>query len=628
MKRLTPDSPELKSADLVAENIERLRELFPEAFANEGKIDFDVLRQLLGDRVDDGEERYGLNWHGKRAARQLALTPSTGTLRPCPAESVDWESTDNLFIEGDNLEVLKLLQKSYAGKVKLIYIDPPYNTGNEFIYSDRFSDSLQSYLAYTRQIDSQGNYTSTNTEASGRFHTAWLNMMLPRLRLARTLLRQDGAIFVSIDDHEVDNLRKVMDEVFGSEHFVTTIIWQKVYAPKNTARHFSQDHDYIVVYARDAESWRPNFLPRTEEQDSHYSNPDNDPRGPWRTDGMSARNYYSKGTYPIVTPGGRRIEGPPAGRYWVYSEDKFKELNADNRIWWGTDGNNQPGVKRFLSEVAAGRVPQTLWGYDVVGHTQEAKKELLQRVVFDSSEDVFDTPKPTRLIRQILRLATKPDTEDIVVDFFAGSGSTAEAVLAANREEAGNRRYVLVQLPERTQSKAFPTVADITKARLIAASGEQGLTTVRGSSGFRVFKLDTGNVRPWEASKETLTEALTAAVDHVKSDRTEDDLLYDIVLKHGLDLCASIEEKQIGSHRIRSVGGGVIFTCFGSRITAADVEQLADGIAKWREEMAPANPELSRVVFRDSAFETDVAKTNLAAILKQRGFDEKLIVSL
>jgi adenine-specific DNA-methyltransferase len=628
MKRLSSDSPELKSADLVAENIERLRELFPEAFANEGNIDFDVLRQLLGDRVDDGEERYGLNWHGKRAARQLALTPSTGTLRPCPEESVDWDTTQNIFIEGDNLEVLKLLQKSYAGKVKLIYIDPPYNTGNEFIYSDRFSDPLQSYLSYTQQVDTSGNFISTNTEASGRFHTAWLSMMLPRLRLARTLLRHDGVIFVSIDDHELDNLRKVMDEVFGSEHFVSTIIWQKVYAPKNTARHFSQDHDYIVVYAKDAESWRPNLLPRTEEQDSHYSNPDNDPRGPWRTDGMSARNYYSKGTYAIITPGGRRIEGPPSGRYWVYSEEKFKELNADNRIWWGADGNNQPAVKRFLSEVSGGRVPQTLWQYSDVGHTQEAKKELLQRVAFDSSDDVFDTPKPTRLIRQILRLATQPETEDVVLDFFAGSGSTAEAVMAANRDDGGNRRYLLVQLPERTASEKFPTIADITKARIEAACRAEKLASASTECGFRVFKLDSGNVQTWAANRETLTESLSAAVDHVKADRTEDDLLYEIILKHGLDLCAVSEEKQIGGHNVRSIGDGAVFACFGSRITAADVEPLAHGIAKWRDDLAPANPELSRVIFRDSAFDTDVAKTNLAAILKQRGFDERLIVSL
>lgn len=385
MKKLTILDPETESPNIVAQNIEQLKALFPE-LVTEGpdgvSVNVDVLKQLVGDKtVTDVEEKYGLNWHGKRRARQIALTPSTGTLRPCPEDSVDWDTTQNLMIEGDNLEVLKLLQKSYAGKVKLIYIDPPYNTGKDFVYPDDFQDNIRNYLELTRQVDSDGRKISSNTEASGRFHTDWLNMVYPRLRLARNLLTADGVLFVSIADHEVHNLRTVMNEVFGEENFVACVIWQKVYSPKNSARHFSEDHDYVVVYARNAETWTPNLLPRTEEMEARYSNPDNDPRGPWKPGDLSARNYYSEGTYSITCPSGRIIENPPPGRYWVIAKVKFDELNRDGRIWWGTDGNNVPAVKRFLSEAKAGRVPQTLWPYEQVGHTQEAKKELIAGVV-------------------------------------------------------------------------------------------------------------------------------------------------------------------------------------------------------------------------------------------------------
>ena len=375
MKKLTAEDPESHSADLVAENIETLKALFPEV-CTEGRIDFEVLKQLLGGAVDEREEKYGLNWHGKRRARQLALTPSTGTLRPCPEESVDWDTTRNLMIEGDNLEVLKLLRKSYSGKVKLIYIDPPYNTGKDFVYPDSFQDSIRNYLELTGQTDDGGRKQSSNTEASGRFHTDWLNMMCPRLKLAQDLLDKDGVLFVSIADHEIHNLRALLNEVFGEENFVACVIWQKVFSPKNSARHFSEDHDYVVVYARDAEAWKPRLLPRTEEMEARYSNPDNDPRGPWTSGDLSARNFYGEGTYPVTCPSGRVIDGPPPGTYWRVSPAKFKEFDTENRIWWGSDGNNTPRLKRFLTDVKSGRVPQTLWTYEEVGHTQEAKKEV------------------------------------------------------------------------------------------------------------------------------------------------------------------------------------------------------------------------------------------------------------
>ena len=339
-------------------------------------------------------------------------------------------------MEGDNLEVLKLLQKSYLGKVKMIYIDPPYNTGNDFIYPDNFSESLQTYLEYTGQVDEAGTKFGTNPESDGRFHSKWMNMMYPRLYLGRNLLRDDGVIFISIDDHEVDNLRKLCNDIFGEENFIATVIWQKMYAPKSSARHFSTDHDYIVVYAKHADAWTPSLLARTEAQNKIYKNPDNDPRGLWRPNNLAARNYYSKGTYSITCPGGRIIEGPPKGSYWRVSEDKFRSLDKDKRIWWGENGNNVPAPKIFLSEVKQGRVPQTLWMFGEVGHSQEAKKQMVELLQFDDSESVFDTPKPSRLVQKAISIGTAPEDDDIVLDFFAGSGTTAQSVLDLNLKQA------------------------------------------------------------------------------------------------------------------------------------------------------------------------------------------------
>ena len=334
MTKISPDDPEARSADVLGENIQQLKTLFPEAFT-EGKVDFEVLKQLLGGVVDERDEKYGLNWHGKRQARQIALTPSTGTLRPCPEDSVDWDTTQNLMIEGDNLEVLKLLQKSYAGKVKLIYIDPPYNTGKDFIYPDNYRDSIRNYLELTGQVDSANHRLSSNTEASGRFHTDWLNMMYPRLKLARALLRPDGVICISIDDTEFDTLRELCSEIFGEENFIATVIWQKVYSPKNSAKYVSVDHDYIVMCARNAEIWRPNLLPRTEEADARYRNIDNDPRGPWKPSDLTARNFYSRGTYEVTSPSGKTFSSG-IGRYWRQSRESFLELQNDNRILVGS----------------------------------------------------------------------------------------------------------------------------------------------------------------------------------------------------------------------------------------------------------------------------------------------------
>lgn len=625
MQKIEAASPEAQSADLVADNVAQLKALFPEMMTegpNGPAINLDVLKALVGDAtVTDAEEKYGLNWHGKRAARQLAFTPSTGTLRPCPDESVDWDTTKNLMIEGDNLEVLKLLQKSYANKVKLITIDPPYNTGKDFVYPDNFHNSIQNYLELTGQAEG-GRRISSHTEASGRYHTDWLNMLYPRLKLAHSLLRQDGAMFVSIADHEIHNLRAVLNEIFGEENFIATVIWQKVYAPKNSARHFSEDHDYVVVYARNAEIWTPTPLPRTAEQDSHYANPDADPRGVWRADGMSARNFYSKGIYSIVTPSGRKIEGPPSGRYWVYSEEKFRELDADGRIWWGADGNNQPAVKRFLTEVGAGRVPQTLWSYDDVGHTQEAKKELLAAVQFPNSDLVFDTPKPTRLMRRILQIGTAPNTGDLVIDFFAGTGTTMDALFAQNAADGGNRRCILVQLPEPlegAESAGWKTIADVTKARMRGAGKrhKQADPMFTGDVGFRCYRLDASNIAAWSSKPDDLRTSLFDHAEHVVQGRTSDDVLSELLLKLGLDLCVPSSTKTIAGKEVQSVAGGVLIACLDPSIGVQEVEALAQGIATWLKELAPAGD--TTCVFRDSAFANDVAKTNMAAILEQNG---------
>ena len=622
MKKLTANNPETKSPDFVAENLERLKALFPE-LVTEGPdgaaVNVEVLKQLVGDKtVTDADEKYGLNWHGKRRARQLALTPSTGTLRPCPEDSVDWDTTQNLMIEGDNLEVLKLLQKSYAGKVKLIYIDPPYNTGKDFVYPDDFKDNIRNYLELTGQVEG-GRKISSNTEASGRFHTDWLDMMYPRLRVARNLLSDDGAIFVSIGDQEVHNLRALLDDVFGGENFIATVVWHKMDSPKNSAAHFSEDHDYILVYARDAEGWRPNGLERTEQMVARYKNPDLDPRGPWLLSDLAARNFYGQGRYAITTKTGRVISGPPAGSYWRVSKEKFDELDKDGRIWWGESGDNRPGIKRFLSEVREGVVPQTYWSWREVGSTRNAKQELSQIMGAAAGDDLFITPKPTKLIERMLQIGTDGTGDELIVDFFAGSAATGHAVWMANARDSTRRRFVLVQLPEPTGDEKLPTIAELTKERLRRAAKKikDENPMFAGDLGFRVFKLDFSNIRAWEPDRDDLDKTLRDHQEHLKADRTEQDILYEVLLKLGLDLCVPIETRIVVGKTVHSIGGGVLLACLVTRITRDEVEPLAQGIAAWHQALAPAGD--TTCVFRDSAFADDVAKTNLAAILNQHG---------
>ncbi|MDP3277125.1 MAG: site-specific DNA-methyltransferase [Deltaproteobacteria bacterium] len=616
MKKLTAKDPETQSADVLATNIEQLKALFPEAFT-EGGIDFEVLKQLLGGAVDEREEKYGLNWHGKRRARQLALTPSNGTLRPCIEDSVDWDTTQNLMIEGDNLEVLKLLQKSYSGKVKLIYIDPPYNTGNDFVYPDKYDDNLSTYLRYTGQVNEEGFRISSNTEASGRFHTNWLTMMYPRLRLARNLLREDGVIFISIDDNEVHNLRKLCDEVFGEEQFVSTIVWEKRYSPQNAVQWFSDAHDFILVYARNKELWQPGLLERSDEMNARYRNPDDDPRGDWKATDATAQAGHGTASqfYELIAPNGQAYQ-PPSGRCWVYTKDRMEEMTADNRVWFGSTGNSAPAIKRFINEVKQGVACQTIWKYEDVGHNQEGKKEI--KSLFPEYVP-FDTPKPTRLLDRILQLATDKGGDQVVVDFFGGSGTTAHAVLARNAREGGSRRFILVQLPEPTGRSDYPTISDVTKERVRRAGMKirEENPLFAGDLGFRVFKLDSSNIRAWDPDRQNLPKSLLDSVDHLKTDRTETDILYELLLKLGLDLCVPIEKKKISGKDVHSIGGGVLLACLADKITRDQVEPLAEGIVKWHKALAPGGD--TTCVFRDSAFADDVAKTNLAAILNQHG---------
>lgn len=626
MQKLTAADSETHSTELVAENLAALRTLFPELItegADGVAVNVDVLKALVGDKtVTDGDEKYGLNWHGKRRARQLALTPSTGTLRPCLEDSVDWDATQNLMIEGDNLEVLKLLQKSYVGKVKIIYIDPPYNTGKDFVYPDNFQDNIRNYLELTGQKGEGGKKLSSNTETSGRFHTDWLNMMYPRLKLARNLLREDGVIFISIDDSEVSNLRKLCDDIFGEENFVSTIIWEKRYSPQNAVQWFSEAHDFILVYAVNKEYWQPNLLGRSDEMNARYRNLDNDPRGDWKPGDASAQAGHGTASqfYELTTPNGQ-IFHPPTGRCWVYTKERFEEMIADNRVWFGHDGNGAPAIKRFLSEVKQGVACQTIWKYEDVGHNQEGKKEI--KSLFPESVP-FDTPKPTRLIARILQIATSPTADDLVIDFFGGSGSTAHAVYSENVSDGGRRRFVLVQFPEPTEQKDYPSIADITKERLRRAGKKirDENPLIASDLGFRVFKLASSNIRAWEPDCDKIAETLEASIEHLKTDRTEQDILFELLLKLGLDLCVPIETKIVeGSanqaHSLHSIGGGSLLVCLSQSIPQADVEPLALALVAWHQEFNPAGD--TTVVFRDSAFADDVAKTNITAILQQHG---------
>lgn len=601
--------PELQSMNITADNITKLKSLFPEAFS-EGSIDFDVLKQLLGANVDEKEERYGLNWHGKRQARQLALTPSRGTLRPCKDESVDWHNTKNLMIEGDNLEVLKLLQKSYAGKIKLIYIDPPYNTGQDFIYSDDYRDNLSKYLNFTGQVIN-GNKISTNTETSGRFHTSWLNMMYPRLKLAKNLLHSDGFIFVSIDSHEVSNLKIIMDDIFGEECYRNTIAVRRgiknVQAQFEDVSALSQGHEYILLYSKNSLS----RLPKLSQ--SHLEQKPGKWDTFWRGTDRPTMRYELFGITP--EKGQWRWEknrtAEAIENYRFFLEKKSQQMSLDD---WFFD--NLTSTNKKLNFVR--KNDEDVVQYYVPPSDGKILSDNWMDISLSGNETIFDTEKNTDLLERIINWICR-SSNDIVLDFFAGSGTTGHAVLKSNSKNNSNIHYMLIQLPEPSNKSEFMTISELTKYRLIESGKKvkDGNPDWNGDVGFRVFKLDTSNIRPWEATAESLSEQIDAYVSPILEGRSEEDLLTELMLKRGIDLSVNIETRQFDGLTVSCVDGGKLFTCFTSQIPASCVEVLTKGIIDWHKSLKAGKDTVC--YFLDDAFENNVAKTNLCAILEQHG---------
>lgn len=609
------------SQDVVAENVEQLRRLFPEAFIESSddesprwKVDIDTLREILGSYLEEGSERFSFTWNGKSRARRIAQTTSTGTLRPCPDESVNWDTTRNIFIEGDNLEVLKLLQKSYHKKVKMIYIDPPYNTGHEFIYPDKFADNLGTYLRYTGQIDNEGFKLSANAETGGRYHTNWLNMMLPRLKLARNLLREDGAFFVTIDDNEKANLRRLLDEVFGEENFLADIAWKHTQQSKNDEPYFSRHYNSVLVYRKSATL--PSFrLPRTEEDNRNYSNPDKDPNGDWRSGDVRSPNPRPNLCFPIITPSGKEILPPENGWRWSPTEVQAK-IQSGEIIF---SGDETKIIRKIYLSNQEGRTPENVWAGDRFGTTRLANSEIKE--LFDASS-VFDTPKPTALIRMMIQLFDTTE-QDIILDFFAGSCSTAAAVLFQSADDGISREFLCVQLPEPCDESSvaarmgLSSIAEIGKERIRRTIGKINAdhASKRLNLGFRVFKLDSSNIKPWDVDFDNVEEALLNSVENIKPSRSEEDVLYELLLKYGLDLTVPMETRQVDGKNVAIIGAGALIVCLADSIGLKVVE----GIAALKDEF---KPEIMRVVFKDAGFADDVVKANAVQILKQAGIDD------
>lgn len=561
--------------------------------------------------MEDAPEAYEFNWVGKQAARAEVLEPTKKTLRPVKEDSVDWDNTQNLYIEGDNLEVLKLLQKSYLGKVKMIYIDPPYNTGNDFVYHDDFAMSADEYAEASGAVDELGNKYIKNMDSNGRFHSDWCSMIYSRLMVARTLLTEDGVIFISIDDNENYNLRKICDEIFGSSNFIAEIVWERAYAPINMVKHFSKSHDYILCYAKDINKPVCNGLPRPESTNAKYSNPDNDPRGLWRTDNLSVGPVVPSKVYEIITPSGR-VCLPPKGRCWLYTKERYEEMVADNRIWFGENGDNVPAPKRFLSEVKQGLTPMTIWKYTDVGHTQDSMREL--RDLFDG-EKVFDYSKPVKLMKQIVRLYTNSNENDIILDFFSGSASTAHAVLELNAEDNGNRHFMMVQLQEETpldseaRKNGYMTIPEIGRDRIIRAASKilkEHPEFINQDKGFRVFRLDEGNYEDVKRSpKEFKQDQLDLFLNNIKTDRNDLDLLFGCMLDWGVQLSLPMTQEVVDGKTIYTVNDGDLVACFA--------ENVSEDVVKAMAEKMPL-----RVIFRDSCFAQDADKINIYETFKQK----------
>ena len=618
------DNLKMHSLDGVQRNIELIGKLFPNAITEvkrngkvEHAIDFDVLRQELSDSIVEGrEERYQFTWPDKKKAMLAANAPITATLRPVAADSVGKDGTpggfdsENLYIEGDNLEVLKLLQETYLGKVKMIYIDPPYNTGNDFVYEDDFAQSTEDYMGNSGQYDEEGNRMVTNTESNGRFHTDWLNMIYPRLKLAKDLLTEDGLLIASIDDNEIKNIRNICDEIFGESNFVACVVWQKIHSIKNDAKYFSENHEYAVIYAKSVDKIRINLLPRTEEMNNRYKNPDNDSRGPWQSGDLVASGERSNGHFIITSPKSGKQFDVPQGKHWVYSQENLLKMVEDNQVWFGENGNSFPRKKRFLSDVQDGRTPNTLWLAEEVGHNQTATREV--KTIFDDKK-FFDFPKPVAYIQQFVQVSSNKDS--VVLDFFSGSATTAHAVMQLNAEDGGHRKFIMVQLPEKTDEKSeaykagYKNICEIGKERIRRAGRkikeDAGMTAPADLDiGFRCLRLDESNMKPvYYTPDEVGQQDLFSLVDNVKEDRTPEDLLFQVMLDLGVLLSSPIEVKEIAGKKVFNVADGFLLACFDHDVT----EETVKAIAQKKPYYA---------VFRDSSMANDSVATNFDQIFE------------
>jgi len=615
IEKITPDDALSQSKDLVHDNIDKLKELFPE-IVTEGKIDFKVLQQVLGEELEEEEEYYRFTWAGKSQARREAHKPSTGTLRPAKEESLDWDTTQNMYIEGDNLEVLKLMQKSYAGKIKIIYIDPPYNTGKDFVYKDNYKDNLKNYQEVTGQIDSDGNKISTNSDSDGRYHSNWLNMMYPRLRLARNLLKEDGVIFISIDDGELNNLKKICDEIFGESNFRNTIITRRrvkslnVQFAEDGLKTFNVGFEYILVYSK-SEDFLFNDLRKTKEIKPT--------KGSWNVFWSGADRPTMRYEILGFTPKTgqwrwSKAKAIEAEKNYKFYEDNFSKTMSIEEYWKNTEGK-----LKFLRRIENGTGKNGGVQY-YVGPNETTLRtsnwtdiEVSQiRKDFDLP---FENPKNVDLIKTILK--TDRNKDNIVLDFFSGSATTGDAVLRLNSEDGGNRKFILVQLPEQIDNQ-FKTLTEIGRQRLLLSSKkikkEHPEKSKEMDLGFKVFKLDSSNIKSWDGNPDNLNESLFDAVGNIKTDRTEEDVLYEILLKYGLDLTLPIEEKTIEGKKVFNIGLGSLFICLADGITS----KVAEGIGQWKED---CSPEICRVIFKDNGF-TDVEKTNSVQTLKRYGINE------
>lgn len=627
------DKLKMHSLDGVERNIELIGKLFPNAITEvmrDGKvehaIDFDVLRQELSDSIVEGrEERYQFTWPDKKKAMLASNAPITATLRPVKADSVGKDGTpggfdsENLYIEGDNLEVLKLLQETYLGKVKMIYIDPPYNTGNDFVYNDDFSVESGEWRVKSGDYDESGNRMVTNTESNGRFHTDWLNMIYPRLKIAKDLLADDGVIVISIDDNESKNMRNLCDDIFGEANFIACVVWQKIHSIKNDAKYFSENHEYAMIYVKSIDNIAIHLLPRTDEMNNRYKNPDNDPRGPWQSGDLVASGERSNGHFWVTSPKSGKKFDVPQGKHWVYSQENLMNMVKDNQVWFGEDGNSFPRKKRFLSDVQDGRTPNTLWLAEEVGHNQTATREVKQ--LFDDSK-YFDFPKPVTYVEQFVRILS--DNDSYIVDFFSGSATTAHAVMQLNAEDGGHRKFIMVQLPEKTDEKSeaykagYKTICEIGKER-IRRAGKQILSFGGAQMsmsemqlnqkqpvdiGFRCLRLDTSNMEDvYYMPEDVKQETLFSLVDNVKPDRTPEDLLFQVMLDLGVLLSSSIEVKEIAGKKVFNVADGFLLACFDHDVTEETVKAIA--------QMKPYY-----AVFRDSSMANDSVATNFEQIFE------------